>query len=72
MAGEIHHRGVPKTRGIEPELRRRRLLAARRYGLNSVPRIAILLGHWDRGDVVRLAGEPLGPKRGRKRKVKHA
>lgn len=68
MAGEIRDRSIPTTRDVEPELRRRRLLAARRYAAGSVPRVAILLGHWDGGDVVRLGAKA---KRLRKRKVKH-
>jgi hypothetical protein len=64
----IRDRRIPTTRGVEPELRRNRLLAARRYAAGSVPRLAIMLGHWDGGDVVRLGAMP---KRVRGRKVKH-
>jgi hypothetical protein len=52
MAGEIGDRRIPSTRD-EPELRRKRLLAARRYAAGSVPRQAIMLGHWDSGQIVR-------------------
>jgi hypothetical protein len=64
----IRDRHIPTTRGVEPELRRNRLLAARRYAAGSVPRLAIMLGHWDSGDVVRLGAVP---KRVRGRKVRN-
>ena len=41
------------TRDIEPPLRRARLLAARAYPAWSIPRRAILSGHWDTGTKVR-------------------
>lgn len=65
MAGQIGDRRIPSTRGLEPELRGRRLRAARRYAAGSVPRQAILMGQWDSGDVVRLGARPK-PKRKRK------
>ncbi|WP_345907617.1 hypothetical protein [Sphingomonas sp. UBA4815] len=37
---------------IDRDTRRARLLAARRYAINSVPRRGILSGHWDAGTVV--------------------
>lgn len=67
MAGEIGDRRIPCTLGVEPGLRRLRLVAARRFVAGSVPRQAILLGHWDAGEVVRLGASP-GK---RKRKVKN-
>jgi hypothetical protein len=45
-------RKIPSTRGVEHELRRKRLIAARKYERHTVPRMAILLGHWDGGSVV--------------------
>ena len=41
------------TRDIEPRLRRARLLAGRGYPASSIPRRAILSGHWDGGSKVR-------------------
>ena len=67
MAGEIRARRIPCTREIAPELRRKRLLAARRFAIGSLPRLAIMLGHWDRGSIVLEAGQPL-KKRRRKRR----
>lgn len=55
MAGEIHHRGLPCTRGLDPVLRGKRLHAARQFKPRSIPRTAIMLGHWDRGSVVGAA-----------------
>lgn len=52
MAGEIKRPRVPIMRGLAPELRRKRLLAARRYAAHSVPRFAILTGQWDHGAAV--------------------
>ena len=40
-------------RDIPADLRCARLRAARRYGIYSVPRRAILRGDWDAGTVVR-------------------
>lgn len=51
--GSIINWHVPRTRELEPGLRRGRLLAARAYKLGSVPSRAILGGFWDRGNVVR-------------------
>lgn len=53
---EIKRRLVPCLRGLDPGLRRRRLIAARSYAAHSAPRIAILFGHWDAGFVVGGAG----------------
>jgi hypothetical protein len=58
VGGRIRDRRIPSTRGVEPDLRRRRLLAARKYSAGTVPRLAILLGHWDRGEIVRLGVAP--------------
>lgn len=44
---------MPVMRGLAPDLRRARLLAARRYKPGTIPRHAILGGFWDRGDIVR-------------------
>jgi hypothetical protein len=44
---------VPSLRGVEPDLRRARLIAARGYAPGSKPRHAILGGYWDQGSVVR-------------------
>lgn len=55
MSGDIREREVPCTRGLEPELRRARLVAARSYTPHSAPRTAILLGHWDGGSIVGAA-----------------
>lgn len=41
------------TRGVEPALRRARLLAARQFGVVSPARKGILNGEWDRGTIVR-------------------
>lgn len=73
----MHDRRIPPTRGLEPQLRRNRLLAARTYAAGSVPRLAIMLGHWDAGEVVLSAGASLErdhdgnapAKRRRRRKV---
>jgi hypothetical protein len=40
-------------RGIDPALRRARLIAARRYQAGFSARRGILTGHWDGGEVVR-------------------
>lgn len=54
-----HSREAPRPRmaevlaSVPADLRRARLLAARRFGVCSVPRRAILRGDWDRGDAVR-------------------
>jgi hypothetical protein len=53
MAGQIIDWRVPSLRGVEPDLRRARLLAARGYAPGSKPRHAILGGYWDGGTVVR-------------------
>lgn len=56
--GPIAPRRVPVTRGIAPALRKKRLFAARTFQLGTVPRIAVLLGHWDGGEevITRAAG----------------
>lgn len=53
MAGTVTDFRVPSLRGIEPSLRRARLLAAREYAPGSKPRHGILGGFWDGGSVVR-------------------
>lgn len=53
--GPVPSRRVPPTRDVPSELRGARLLAARRHRHGSIPRIAILLGHWDGGDQVQQA-----------------
>lgn len=40
-------------RNVPADLRRARLLAAREYGIGSIPRRAILRGDWDTGNKVR-------------------
>lgn len=55
----LRDRRIPSTRAIEPELRRKRLLAARQFAAGSVPRAAIMLGQWDGGEVVASAGVQL-------------
>jgi hypothetical protein len=74
MAGEVHYRGLPRLRDLDPDLRRRRLVAARRYAPLSIPRIAIMLGQWDAGDVVRLGliKTKRGKKNGRRTQRKDA
>ena len=37
---------------IDRDMRRARLLAARRKAIGSIPRRGILSGHWDGGNVV--------------------
>ncbi len=73
--GLIKRHCVPCLRGLEPELRAKRLLAARRFTAHSIPRFAILLGHWDGGSVVGAVGALLNKKKAaakrRKRKVKN-
>lgn len=44
---------VPCMRALDRELRRARLLAARRYRPCTIPRHAILGGFWDGGNIVR-------------------
>ena len=39
-------------RNIDTDLRRARLLGARRFGVASIPRRAILRGEWDGGTAV--------------------
>lgn len=56
MRGEVRELAIPRTRGAEPGIRRARLLGARRYAPGSLPRTAILLGHWDGGAIVGSAG----------------
>lgn len=51
-AGQNIPRKVPCLRGVDPELRRARLMAARTYQ-SPVCRHAILTGQWDGGSVVR-------------------
>lgn len=53
---DVRLRANPCTRDEPPRVRRARLLAARSYARGTVPRIAILLGHWDGGAVVGAAG----------------
>lgn len=55
MSGEVKDRSIPCTRATEPGIRRARLIAARGYAPHSVPRTAILLGHWDGGSIVGIA-----------------
>jgi len=52
-AGKITAFHPPCLRGLDPDLRRARLLAARGYAPGSKPRHAILGGFWDGGSVVR-------------------
>ena len=60
LANAYRHDGVfnelvsPEIRALATPryLERARLLAARRYAINSVPRRGILSGHWDAGTVV--------------------
>ncbi|MGE5563156.1 MAG: hypothetical protein ACM3ZV_07570 [Bacillota bacterium] len=51
MTGDVRKREIPCTRDAGP-IRRARIIAARAYAPRSIPRTAILLGHWDGGDVV--------------------
>jgi hypothetical protein len=57
----FHTKSAPRftTRDVEPNLRRARLLAARKVGIVSPLRRGILSGHCDRGIIVRqwLEGE---------------
>lgn len=62
MVGEVHYRGLPRLRGLDPDLRARRLRAARLFAALSIPRQAIMLGHWDRGEIVRF-GQRISKKR---------
>lgn len=48
----IRPHAIPCTRDLPSSLRRARLQAARCYARGSIPRFAILLGHWDGGRVV--------------------
>ena len=52
MTGEVRDRVLPCTRGVDDDVRRARLLAARSYTPRSLPRVAIMLGHWDGGSIV--------------------
>jgi len=52
-AGQLVTFRVPSLRGLDTDLRRARLLAARGYRWGSKPRHAILGGFWDHGTVVR-------------------
>jgi hypothetical protein len=52
-AGQMIAWRVPVLRGIDPALRRARLLAARGYKPGTIPRHAILGGFWDGGHIVR-------------------
>ena len=52
MAGESKLLRVPMMRTMEPDLRRKRLLAARSFAAHSIPRFAILTGQWDAGSIV--------------------
>lgn len=51
----FHSKTGPRatTRGLDPELRRARLLAARTYPPGGVVRRGIISGQWDGGQVVR-------------------
>jgi hypothetical protein len=51
----FHSKTAPPTttRGIEPGLRRARLLAARGYPAGGIVRRGILSGQWDGGEAVR-------------------
>lgn len=66
-AGAIRRHRVPCLRGVDPEIRAKRLRAARNYQPHSIPRLAILLGHWDAGEIVISAGRP-AKRKGRKRR----
>lgn len=70
--GQIRRHEVPCLRGLEPELRAKRLIAARSCAAHSIPRFAILLGQWDHGSVVGAAVARLKkkPAKRRKRRVK--
>lgn len=63
MGGEVRELRIPRTRGLDPELRRKRLLAARHYPPGAIPRFAILMGHWDGGLIVASAGQFLEGKK---------
>jgi len=65
----FHSKTGPKatTRGVEPELRRARLLAARTYPAGGIARRGILSGQWDGGEVVRAFLAPAGRKKGGRR-----
>lgn len=58
--GAVSHKRVPCLRGIDPDLRRARLIAARTYPVGAVPRYAIMMGHWDLGRVVSQGGRKEG------------
>lgn len=51
--GAIRRRSVPCLRGVDPEVRAMRYRAARKYGWGTIARIAILMGHWDHGSIVK-------------------
>lgn len=51
-AGKMIDWRVPVLRGLDRDLRRARLLAARSYAPGSIPRQAILGGFWDTGSIV--------------------
>lgn len=52
-AGKMRPFRVPAMRGLDPGLRRARLLAARTYRVGTIPRHGILGGYWDHGSAVR-------------------
>ncbi|MFL5900923.1 MAG: hypothetical protein ACJ75S_06955 [Solirubrobacterales bacterium] len=43
---------IPNNRGVDRQTRAARIRAARTYAIHSIPRIAIMLGQWDRGAIV--------------------
>lgn len=47
------NRRCPVLRGVDPDLRAARLIMARHFAVGTVPRWAILAGHWDGGSVIR-------------------
>jgi len=52
-SGRIQSWRMPNLRALARDLRRARLLAARRYAPGSIPRKGIIGGYWDGGSVVR-------------------
>ncbi len=61
MAGHIGPRRIRPSRGVAPQLRRARLLAARSYPVGSMCRYGIMSGSWDAGQIV---GKFMGGKNG--------
>jgi hypothetical protein len=49
----------PSVRACDPAVRKARLLAAREKPVRSRPRWAIMMGHWDGGDVLAKHGLPV-------------